>query len=106
MYVQLITGKAKWDKRKEFYTLWNREMSSVLRRRAGFIDATPLFDENQPYVFIHLQVWNTIEDGERYRHDSLPCLVEALQSLSQGPITIRGFEAEFEPFPPPSHKAA
>ena len=95
MFARHIEVKIKPDKLREFKSLFDREIRSILRRQPGFMGTIERVHESDREHILTITLWNSKADAEAYHVKEFPQIMEITRPLLDGTPRVDYYNVDF-----------
>ncbi len=83
------------NKYKEFKSLFDREIVSILKRQPGFMGTIEMVHETRNDHALTITLWKSKADAENYHKREFPQIIEIVRPLLAGTPTVEYYTVHF-----------
>jgi quinol monooxygenase YgiN len=95
MFARHIEVKIKPDKLREFKSVFDREILSILRRQPGFMGTIEMVHELNREHTLTITLWKSKAEAEAYHLKEFPQVMEIARPYLDGSPTVDYYNVEF-----------
>ena len=95
MLARHIEVEIKPNKYKEFKSLFDREILSILKRQPGFMGTIEMVHETRNDHTLTITLWKTKTDAENYNNKEFPQVLDILKNVLVGTPKVEYYTVEF-----------
>jgi quinol monooxygenase YgiN len=83
------------SKYREFKSLFDREILSILRRQPGFMGTIEMVHETKGHSILTITIWKSKMDAENYNLKEFPQVMDILRPVLAGTPRVEYYTVEF-----------
>jgi quinol monooxygenase YgiN len=95
MIARHIEVEIKQSQYKEFKSLFDREILSILRRQPGFMGTIEMVHETKSNSILTITMWKSKIDAENYNGKEFPQVMEILRPVLAGTPRVEYYSVGF-----------
>jgi heme-degrading monooxygenase HmoA len=95
VFARHIEVDLKPNKYREFKSLFDREILSILKRQPGFMGTIEMVHETRGDHAMTITLWESKADAENYHKREFPQIIEIVRPLLVGMPTVEYYNVHF-----------